>query len=68
MKVPNFKDPDITKFLVEWDLEIRRMKDDQLSAIKGNRALLLISPDKSVFEVTVTDLGALTITKIATGT
>ena len=65
MRIPNFKDPEITKFLVEWDLELQRMRKDQLSAIGGNRSLLLYSPGKKVYEVTVDDSGVLTTTKVA---
>jgi hypothetical protein len=65
MKVPNFDDPELTKFLVQWDLELQRMKRDQLSAISGNRSLLLYSPNASVFEITVSDLGVITATKVA---
>jgi len=65
MRIPNFKDPDVTKFLVEWDLELQRMRKDQLSAIGGNRSLLLYSPSKKVYEVTVDDSGVLTTTKVA---
>jgi len=65
MRVPNFKDIELTKYLTEWDREIERMRKDTVSAIGANRALLLYSPNKSVFEVKVTDAGALTVTKIA---
>jgi hypothetical protein len=65
MRVPNFKDLELTKYLTEWDREIERMRKDTISAIGANRALLLYSPNKSVWEIKVTDAGALTVTKIA---
>jgi len=65
MRVPNFKDIELTKYLTEWNREIENMRRDTLSGIGGNRSLLLYSPNKSVYEVTVTDAGALTVTKIA---
>jgi hypothetical protein len=65
MRIPNFQDLEVTKFLVQWDLELQRMRKDSLSSTGGNRSLLLFSPDKSVFEVTVTNAGALTVTKVS---
>jgi hypothetical protein len=65
MKVPNFKDPDVTKFLIQWDQEIRGIEKDKLSAITGNRSVLLYSPSKKVYELTVDDSGVLAITKVA---
>jgi len=65
MRIPNFKDIEITKFLVQWDLELQRMRKDQLSAIGGNRALLLYSPSKKVYEITVDDAGVLHTTYVA---
>jgi hypothetical protein len=65
MRIPNFQDMEVTKFLVQWDLELQRMRKDSMSATGGNRALLLISPGKKVYEVTVSDLGVLTTTYVA---
>jgi len=65
MRIPNFQDTEVTKFLVQWDLELQRMRKDQLSATGGNRSLLLYSPNKSVFEITVSDAGAITATKVS---
>ena len=65
MRIPNFEDMEITKFLVQWDLEIQRMREDNLSAVRGNRALLLYSPSKKVYEVTVSDTGVLSTTYVA---
>lgn len=66
MRVPEFKDPDVKKYAVELDRELQQMRKDFVSSITGNRALMLYSPDKSVWEVKVTDAGALTVTKVAT--
>jgi len=65
MRVPNLKDLELTKYLTEWDREMERIRRDSISAIGGNRSLLLYSPNKSVFEVTVADDGTLVITKVA---
>ena len=65
MIVPEFKDPEVTKFLVEQDRNIAGIKRDLLSAITANRSVLLYSPSKLVFEVTVDDLGALHVAKVS---
>jgi len=65
MRVPNFKDADLTKFLVEWDREISSNKDNALSKNQANHSLLLLSPSKIVYEVKVDDAGVLTTTRIA---
>lgn len=65
IRVPNFKDPELTKFLTQWQRELDSTKKDSLSSITGNHSILLVSPDKSVWEVKVSDLGALTTTKVA---
>jgi hypothetical protein len=64
MKIPNFKDPHVTKFLTEWDREIRNTQQDAMSNVTANRALLLHSPDLAVWEITITNAGAITATKI----
>lgn len=65
MRVPNFKDVELTKYLNEWDREIQGIRKEALSGVTGNRSLLLYSPSLKVFEVTVTDAGALVVTKVA---
>jgi hypothetical protein len=65
VKVPVFKDTDVTKFMIQFIAETDRNNRDTLSAIEGNRSLLLYSPSKKVYEVKVTDAGVLTVTKVA---
>jgi len=65
MKIPNFKDQELMKFLVQWDLELQRMNKDKLNAASANRSLLLYSPSAFVFEIKVDDLGVITATKVA---
>jgi hypothetical protein len=65
MRIPNFKDAELTKFLTEWDREIQGLRKDFISNVSGNNSVLLISPSLKVFEVKVTDAGALTVTKVA---
>jgi hypothetical protein len=62
MRVPQFKDPEMTKFVTELLREIDRSDKDNLSSVTANHSVLLISPSKKVFEVTVTDAGALVVT------
>ena len=61
MKVPAFKDPEVTKFFIELMREMDRSSKDKISAVTANHSVLLISPSKKVFEVTVTDAGALVV-------
>jgi len=63
--VPNLSDVVLTQFLINLVREIDVDKKDMLSSVTGNRSLLLYSPSKYVFEVTVDDLGALTVTKVS---
>lgn len=65
MRIPNFKEPELTKFLTEWDREIDRLRKDALSKVTANQSVLLQSPGNKVWEVTVTDAGALVLTKVA---
>jgi hypothetical protein len=65
MRIPKFEDPEVTKFLEQWTKEQEKMINDRLSAITGNRSLLLISPGLKVWEATISDVGALTWTKVA---
>lgn len=65
MKVPNFKDPDVTKFLTEMLREFDRTDKQVLSAITANKSLLLYSPGLKVFEIKVSDTGVITATKVS---
>lgn len=65
MKVPKFQDPDVTKFFEQFLREKEGSDKDVLSSTTGNRSLLLYSPSLKVFEVKVTDAGALTVTKVS---
>ena len=53
------------RFLTDWNREIEGIQRDSLSKVQGNNSLLLISPSLKVFEVKVSDAGALTVTKVA---
>jgi hypothetical protein len=65
MRIPNLKDTELMRFLTDWNRELEGMQRDALSKVQGNNSLLLISPSLKVFEVKVTDAGALTVTKVA---
>lgn len=64
MKVPNFKDPEITKFLVDFMRDQDKREKDFLKSNTANKSVLLYSPSLKVFEVTVSDTGVLTVTKV----
>jgi hypothetical protein len=64
-KVPNFKDPEVTKFLIEYIRETNRQDIDYMRATTANKSVLLYSPSKKVYEITVSDAGAITATKVS---
>jgi hypothetical protein len=65
IKVPNFKDPEVTKFLIEMLREFERTDKEILSSITANKSLLLYSPSLKVFEIKVSDTGVITATKVS---
>ena len=65
MRVPALKDKDVEKFLVDWDKENERQFSERLSRVRANHSLLLLSPNKIVYEITVTDDGTLIATQVA---
>jgi len=64
MKVPKLDDVNLTKFLDGLLLELDKTEKDSLSSITANHSLLLYSPSKKIFEITVSDTGVLTSTKV----
>ena len=62
VKVPEFQDPAVSKFLIQLLRDFDRSDKDVLSSVTGNHSVLLIAPNKKVFEVTVTNAGALVVT------
>lgn len=66
MRIPNFKDPEITRFLIEWTKEMERNNKDNLSKVTANHSVLLQSPSDKIYEVKVSDAGALTVTLVLT--
>ncbi len=64
MKVPQFEDPAVTKFLVEFLREEERINANYLKAGTANNSVLLLSPSRKTYEVKVSDAGALTVTLV----
>ena len=65
MRIPNFNDPEVTKFIVEFIRDQERTGRNKMDANKANRAVLLYSPSKKVYELTVNDSGVLQIVKVS---
>lgn len=65
MRIPNFKDVELTKFLTNWDKDLDKQFKDCLSSITANHSVLLQSPGGKVYEITVSDVGALVVTKVS---
>lgn len=63
--VPDFKEPGLSDFLRRVEADRDRTFRDMLSAVSGNRSMLLLSPGKKVYEVKVSDAGALTVTLVS---
>ena len=65
MRVPTFNDPEITRTFNDLLKELEDFKREILSSVTANRSLLLYSPGKKVFEITVSDAGVITATKVS---
>jgi len=66
VKVPNFQDPAVSKFLIELLRDFDRSDKDVLSSTTANHSLLLITPDKTkVYEITISNAGAIVTTKVS---
>jgi len=65
MRIPTFQDPQLNRFFVDWEREIEGIKRDTLKSAAGNRSVLLYSPSKKVYEITVDDSGVLHVTQVA---
>ena len=65
VKVPEFKEPGLTDFLVRVLEERDRVRKDLLSSHTANNSVLLQSPGKKVYEVKVDDAGVISATLVA---
>jgi hypothetical protein len=63
--VPDFDVPGLSAFLRRVETDRDRQFATLLSAVTANRSVLLISPGKKVYEVKVSDAGALTVTLVS---
>jgi hypothetical protein len=64
MKVPPLDNKALKDFLDQLLLELDKTEKDSVSSVTANASLLLLSPSKKVFQITVSDAGALTIVKV----
>jgi hypothetical protein len=64
-KIPEFKDPEISKFMTEFMREFDSKDKEYLKLGTANRSLLLYSPSLKVFEIKVSDTGVITATKVS---
>lgn len=65
IKVPNFKEPGLTEFLIRVQNERERIEATLMSRSSANQSVYLYSPSKKVYEVKVSDAGALSVTLVA---
>jgi hypothetical protein len=64
-KIPDFKDPEVAKFMTEFMREVDNKDKEYLKLGTANRSLLLYSPSLKVFEIKVSDTGVITATKVS---
>lgn len=65
IKVPQFQDTNITKFLNDLVKNIDDTNNGKMSLNTANKSLLLYSPSLKVFEIKVSDTGVITATKVS---
>jgi hypothetical protein len=65
LRIPTFKEPGLTDFLVRMIQDRDRLLENTLTKITANQSLLLQSPLGKVYEVKVNDAGAITITQLS---
>jgi hypothetical protein len=65
IRVPEFKEPGLTKFLSQMASDREDKLDQRLSKQTANHSLLLQSSGGKVYEITISDAGVLVITLVA---
>jgi len=65
IRVPDFEDPEVTKFFNTLIRELDRVATDYMQVRSANNSLLLYSPSLKVFEIKVSDTGVITATQVA---
>jgi hypothetical protein len=63
--VPNFEEPGLTDFLVRVLTERERVESQLLSRQTANNSVLLYSPSLKVYEIKVSDAGAISATLVS---
>ena len=66
LRIPNFKDAEVTKFFTAWTKDQDKQMKDVLKSNTANHSVLLQSPSNKVYEITVSDAGALVVTLVLT--
>lgn len=65
VKIPQFKEPGLSEFITRLIEDRDRTTREKLDKVRANTSVLLYSPSKKVYEVTVSDAGALVVTLVA---
>ena len=65
VRVPEFKEPGLTDFLIRVLEDRDRGREDYLKSKTANHSLLLISPGMKVYEIKVDDAGVISATLVA---
>jgi hypothetical protein len=65
MRVPQFKEPGLTKFLEDLDNDLRRAQIFNVNSRTARDSALLQSPSGKVYAVKVDDAGVISTTLVA---
>lgn len=65
MRVPNFKEPGLTDFLVRMDQDNDRQHKAALKSLQANDCVFLYSPSKKVYAIKVDDSGVISATLVS---
>jgi hypothetical protein len=66
MRVPNFKDPEVTKYLIDLAKDREQIEKIYVRNNQANHSVLLQSPNGKVWELRVNDTGAVVTTLVLT--
>ncbi|MET0643130.1 MAG: hypothetical protein ABWZ17_02055 [Candidatus Binatia bacterium] len=64
MKVPEMKDEELRRFLVDLLKLIDDREAEHMSRIQANDSVLLLSPNRKTYKVSVDDAGVVTTTLV----
>jgi hypothetical protein len=65
IRVPEFKEPGLTRFLADFDRQLENERATKLSKVTANHSLLLQADNGKVYEVRVSNAGALVLTLLS---